>query len=159
MGVEIQDETDNKSGAGGKTIVSIISYIIFAYFFILVLFFGVVLIFEYCTIFKSDIEWHNKRDADLVRLQLLKREINEEKLSVEEVRAVAAHMITNCTQIQTLLGMSKSSVVPSNINFFKSSKCYFPIVHFNSNCVLFFSTFYLYLYFILFYFILFYSYV
>ena len=99
LGVEIQDETDNKSGAGGKTIVAIFSYIIFAYFFILVLFlfFGVFLIIEYWIIFKSDIEWHNKRDADLVRLQLLKREINEEKLSVEEVRAVAAHMITNCT--------------------------------------------------------------
>ena len=116
LGVEIQDETDNKSGAGGKTKFSIFSCIIFAYFFILFLFlfFGVFLIIEYWIIFKSDIEWHNKRDADLVRLQLLKREINEEKLSVEEVRAVAAHMITNCTQIQTLLGMSQSSVVPSN---------------------------------------------
>ena len=66
----------------------------------------------------SDVEWHNKRDADLVRLQLLKREINEEKLSAEEVRAVAAHMITNCTQIQTLLGMRQNSVLNIQNTFF-----------------------------------------
>ena len=66
----------------------------------------------------SDVEWHNKRDADLVRLQLLKREINEEKLSAEEVRAVAAHMITNCTQIQTLLGMRQSNVLNNQNTFF-----------------------------------------
>ena len=52
-----------------------------------------------------DLEWHNKRDADLVRLQLLKREINEEKLTPEEVKAVAAHLLTNLNQIQVLLGI------------------------------------------------------
>ena len=36
----------------------------------------------------SDPEWLNKKDADLVRLQLLKSEINEEKLSEDEVEYV-----------------------------------------------------------------------
>ena len=47
----------------------------------------------------SDPEWLNKKDPDLVRLQLLKTEINEEKLSEDEVEHVTYTYTYTCFMI------------------------------------------------------------
>ena len=64
----------------------------------------IVLNYHVIITYFTDSEWHSKRDADLMRLQLLKREINQEKLSNEEIKAIAAHLLKNVPQIQTRLG-------------------------------------------------------
>ena len=44
-------------------------------------------------------ERRNKRDLDIVRLQLLNAKMQSDRLSADEVRAVAAHLMTNLPQV------------------------------------------------------------
>ena len=48
----------------------------------------------------------NKRDLDLVRLQLLDAKLHSDRLTSEEIKAVAAHLVTNLPQMRHLVGLS-----------------------------------------------------